>query len=123
MTHRALAVCFGWYPSRNLPEYTCCAPTRRRHAHTEHHDYRVEVSECETSEQGLLSFALLASEWTQNAKDVIDTMLFKSKQEVQDSLDRHVSFSRLSVLLSRRKKTIVAACYHNHAEIKADVNA
>ena len=28
---------------------------------------------CETSEKVLLSFALLASEWTQNAKDVIDT--------------------------------------------------
>ena len=46
---------------------------------------------CETSEQGLLSFALLASEWTQNAKDVFDTMLFKSKHEVQADLDRHTS--------------------------------
>ena len=33
----------------------------------------------ETSEQELFSFALLASVWTQNAKDVIDTMVFKSK--------------------------------------------
>ena len=33
---------------------------------------------------------LPASEWTQNAKDVFDTMLFKSKQEGQVSLDRHV---------------------------------
>ena len=31
---------------------------------------------CETSEQRLLSFALLASEWTQYEKNVIDTMLF-----------------------------------------------
>ena len=31
---------------------------------------------CETSDQELLSFALLASDWTQYAKDVIDTMLF-----------------------------------------------
>ena len=44
---------------------------------------------CETSEQGLLSVALLASGWTQNAKDVIDTILFKSKQEVQADLDCH----------------------------------
>ena len=46
---------------------------------------------CETSEQVLLSFALLSSEWPQNAKDVFDTMLFKSKQEVQADLDRHTS--------------------------------
>ena len=46
---------------------------------------------CETSQQGLLSFALLASEGTQNAKDVCDTMLFKSKQEVQADLDCHTS--------------------------------
>ena len=39
----------------------------------------------------MLSFALLASEWTQNEKDVFDTMLFKSKQEVQADLDRHTS--------------------------------
>ena len=31
---------------------------------------------CEISEQVLFSFALLASVWTLNAKDVIDTMLF-----------------------------------------------
>ena len=59
------------------------------HAHTEHHDYRVEVSVCETSEQGLLSFASSFGV-DQNAKDVFDTMLFKSKQEGQVSLDRHV---------------------------------
>ena len=46
---------------------------------------------CETSEQGLLSFVLLASEWTQNAKDVFDTMLFQCKQEVEADLDRHTS--------------------------------
>ena len=46
---------------------------------------------CETSEQGLLSFALLASEWTQNAKDVFDTMVFQCKQEVQADLHRHTS--------------------------------
>ena len=49
---------------------------------------------CETSEQGLLSFVLLASEWTQNAKDVFDTMLFQCKQEVQADLDRHTSLLR-----------------------------
>jgi len=47
----------------------------------------------ETSEQVFLSFALLASVWTQNAKDVIDTMLFKSKQKVQANLGRHTSHS------------------------------
>ena len=46
---------------------------------------------CETSGQGLLSFVLLASEWTQNAKDVFDTMLFQCKQEVEADLDRHTS--------------------------------
>ena len=49
---------------------------------------------CETSEQGLLSFALLVSEWTQIAKDVIDTTLFKCNHEVQADLDRHTSLSR-----------------------------
>ena len=44
---------------------------------------------CEASEQGLLSFALLASEQTQNAEDVIDTMLFKCKQEVHAAFNRH----------------------------------
>ena len=44
---------------------------------------------CETSEQGLLSFVLLASEWTHNAKDVFDTMLFQCKQEVEADLNRH----------------------------------
>ena len=44
---------------------------------------------CEASEQGLLSFALLASKWNQNAEDVIDTMLFKCKQQVQAAFDRH----------------------------------
>ena len=44
---------------------------------------------CEASMQGLLSFALLASEQTQNAEDVIDTMLFRCKQEVQAAFNRH----------------------------------
>ena len=56
------------------------------HAHTEHQS---KLPWCGTSGKGLLSFALLASECTQNAKDVIDTMLFKSKQGVQADLDRH----------------------------------
>ena len=46
---------------------------------------------CESSEQVLLSLALLASEWTQNAKAVIDTTLLKCKQEVQVDLGRHTS--------------------------------
>ena len=60
------------------------------HAHTEHQS---KLPWCETSEQGLLSFALLASEWAQNAKDVIDPMLFKSKQKVQKGLWRNGSAS------------------------------
>ena len=63
---------------------------------------------CETSQQGLLSFALLASEGAQNAKDVFDTMLFKSKQEVQADLDCHTSLLlRLSILLSRRQNPLL----------------
>ena len=42
--------------------------------------YRVEVPWCKASPQGLLSFALTASEQTQNAEDVIDTLLFKCPQ-------------------------------------------
>ena len=42
------------------------------HAHTGHQS---KLPWCETSEQELLSFALLALEWTQNAKDAIDPML------------------------------------------------
>ena len=47
----------------------------------------------DTSEQELLLllFALLATEWNQNAKDAIHTMLYKVKQEVQADLDRHTS--------------------------------
>ena len=44
---------------------------------------------CEASEQGLLSFALLASKQTQNAEDVIDTMLFRCKQEVKAAFNRY----------------------------------
>ena len=43
--------------------------------------YRVEVPWCKASQQELLSFALRASEQTQNAEDVIDTMLFRCQQE------------------------------------------
>ena len=96
---------------------------QERHAHTEHHDSRVEVSECETSEQELLSFALLASEWIQNAKNIIDMMSFKSKQEVQDKFGlSHVIYSPFGVAV-KTTKSIVAAWYHNHVDIKADVYA
>ena len=44
----------------------------------------------EISEQELFSFALLASVWTQNAKDVIDTMVFQFKLDA-------ISFSFRSV--------------------------
>ena len=63
---------------------------------------------CGTSGQGLLSFALLSSEWTQNAKDVFDTMLLKCKQEVQDSLDRHTSL--LLVFRSCRRDGRIHSC-------------
>ena len=42
--------------------------------------YRVKVPWCKVSQQELLSFALRASEQTQNAEDVIDTMLFRCQQ-------------------------------------------
>ena len=46
----------------------------------------------ETSEQGLMLFALLATEWNQNAKVSIDTiLLLKCKQEVQADFKRHTS--------------------------------
>jgi len=98
----------------------------------------------ETSEQELLLFALLATEWTQNAKDAIDTMLFKCKQEVQADLDRHTSLDYTpfdpavkttesyvkensnpdgAFRVKKGAPHIVAACCHNHAEIKADVDA
>ena len=48
-----------------------------------------EFPRCEASEQVLLSFALLASEQTQNTVNVIDTMLFKCEQEVQAAFYRH----------------------------------
>ena len=50
---------------------------------------RVEVPWCKASQQELLSFALRASEQTQNAEDVIDTMLFRCQQEVQAAFNRH----------------------------------
>ena len=53
----------------------------------------------ETSEPKLLSLAPLASEWIQNA----------SPSKRQGSLDRNVSITRLSILLS---ESIVVACYH-----------
>ena len=62
---------------------------------------------CKTSEQVLLSFPLLASDWTQNAKDVIDPMLFKCKREVQADLGRHTSHSL--ALLSRRQNPLFRA--------------
>ena len=52
-----------------------------RHAHTDHHDSRVKISECENSEQEWLSLAPLASEWTQNAKNIM--ISFKSQQKTR----------------------------------------
>ena len=46
---------------------------------------------CEISEQGLLLFALLATEWNQNAKNAIDTILLECKQEVQADFDWQTS--------------------------------
>ena len=45
----------------------------------------------EISEQGLLLFALLATDWNQNAKNAIDTIPLKCKQEVQADFDWHTS--------------------------------
>ena len=70
-----------------------------------------------------MSFALLASEWTQNAKDVIDTMLLKCKQEVQADWTVTRLFDSLFDSAVETTESIVAACCHSHAEIKADVDA
>ena len=78
---------------------------------------------CETSEQGLLSFALLVFEWTQNAKDLLDTMLFKSKLEGQVSLDRHTSHLLAFRSCCQDDKIHCCGLLTNHVEIKADVNA
>ena len=45
--------------------------------------FRELVEVCVLLEPALLLLTLLISEWNQNAKDVIDTMLFKFKQEAQ----------------------------------------
>ena len=79
-----------------------------KHAHTEHHDSCVELSDMRLQSK-LLSFALLPSNWTQTAKNVIDTMSFKSKKEVPNSLESHISSTRLQELLSKQPKSIVAA--------------
>ena len=42
---------------------------------------------CETSEQELLSFALLALEWTQNAKDAIDPSAVSRLVKARFSVD------------------------------------
>ena len=78
---------------------------------------------CETLDQELLSFALLASEWTQCAKDVIDTMLFKSLKEVQAHLDRHTS--HLLALRSCCQDDRIHCCglLSQSYGIKADVDA
>ena len=85
------------------------------HAHTERQS---KVPWCETSEKRLLSFALLASEWTQNAKE---TMLFKSKQGVQADLDHHTS--HVVALRCQDDRNHCCGLLSNHGEIKADVDA
>ena len=49
------------------------------------------------SGQELLLFALLATEWNQNAKDAINMMLKKCKEEVQTDLDCHTSLGHTSM--------------------------
>ena len=56
-------------------------PTRK----TRSHSHQVDIRECETSKQGLLSSALLASVWTQNAKNVLATFV-QVQEKVQDNL-------------------------------------
>jgi len=43
------------------------------------------------TEKDLLTYALLGTQWTENAKDAIDTMLFVRKAEVQADLDTYAS--------------------------------
>ena len=60
------------------------------HIHTRHHEpVESKFPWCAASQQELLSFALRASEQTQNAEDVFDTMLFRCQQEVQAACNRH----------------------------------
>ena len=59
---------------------------------TNHHDYRVEAYVGrDFQSKGCSLFALLATEWNQNAKNAIDTILLECKQEVQADFDWHMS--------------------------------
>ena len=63
---------------------------KEEHFRTKHHDLvESKFPWCEASQQELLSFALRASEQTQNEKEVVDTMLFRCQQEVQAAFNRH----------------------------------
>ena len=76
----------------NLQEWTCCVPARRARSHKNIMTIELKFPLDETSEQGLLLlFALLATEWNQNAKISNDTILLKCKQEVQADFKRHTS--------------------------------
>ena len=77
---------------------------------------------CETSDQEL-SFPLLASDWTQNAKDVIDTMLFKSQREVQADLGRHTSHLLAFRSCCQDDRIHCCGLLSQSCGIKADVDA
>ena len=80
------------------------------HAHTERQS---KLAWCE----------LLASEWTQNGKDVIDTMLFKSKQGVQADLDRRTPHLLAFRSCCQDDRIHCCGLLSNHADVKADVDA
>ena len=90
-----------------LVEWTCFAPTKRARSHRTSRLSSRSSRSVRLQCKGLLSFALLASKQTQNAEDVIDTMLFRCKQEVQAAFNRHTphllrfSFVRWGYALNR----------------------
>ena len=54
----------------------------------------------------IVLFALLATEWAQTAKDAIDTILFKCKNEVQADLARHTQVTSLDYMIPWSIKTV-----------------
>ena len=82
-----------------LVEWTCfCSDKKKkRQAHSHRTSQTVEsvFPWCEASEQGLLSFALLASEQAQKTEDVIDRCCSSVMQEVQAAFEAPFTVTRL----------------------------
>ena len=93
----------GSSTARHCPRNYSATVSREK----EHHDYRVEVSECETSKQGFCRLHYFLRSGPRTQRMSLTRCLFKSKQEVQDSLDRQNSFPRLSVFLLKRQNPLL----------------